>query len=99
MKPFKSHQPKHQPPRTAGTVVGAPTPISASQLAEAAWEKRVSAAVAAQTPPRKTDQTGAKADAKTDTKTGKQADEIGGPQGLEPTRYGDWERNGICYDF
>ncbi len=25
--------------------------------------------------------------------------EIGGPSGLEPTRYGDWERKGICYDF
>ena len=25
--------------------------------------------------------------------------EIGGPKGPEPTRYGDWERNGICYDF
>jgi hypothetical protein len=25
--------------------------------------------------------------------------EIGGPQGLEPTRYGDWERNGRCTDF
>lgn len=25
--------------------------------------------------------------------------EIGGPSGLEPTRYGDWERNGRCYDF
>lgn len=25
--------------------------------------------------------------------------EIGGPDGLEPTRYGDWERGGICYDF
>jgi hypothetical protein len=25
--------------------------------------------------------------------------EIGGPSGLEPTRYGDWERNGICIDF
>jgi Protein of unknown function (DUF1674) len=25
--------------------------------------------------------------------------EIGGPAGPEPTRYGDWERNGICYDF
>ena len=20
-------------------------------------------------------------------------------KGLEPTRYGDWERKGICYDF
>ena len=25
--------------------------------------------------------------------------ETGGPKGLEPTRYGDWERNGRCYDF
>lgn len=27
------------------------------------------------------------------------AKEIGGPEGPEPTRYGDWERKGICYDF
>jgi hypothetical protein len=27
------------------------------------------------------------------------ADEIGGPKGLEPTRFGDWERNGRCSDF
>lgn len=25
--------------------------------------------------------------------------EIGGPQGPEPTRYGDWERAGRCFDF
>lgn len=25
--------------------------------------------------------------------------EIGGPKGLEPTRYGDWEQNGRCTDF
>jgi hypothetical protein len=25
--------------------------------------------------------------------------EIGGPKGPEPTRYGDWERNGRCSDF
>ena len=25
--------------------------------------------------------------------------EIGGPQGPEPTRYGDWEKKRICYDF
>ncbi len=25
--------------------------------------------------------------------------EIGGPAGPEPTRYGDWEKNGICSDF
>jgi hypothetical protein len=25
--------------------------------------------------------------------------EIGGPAGPEPTRYGDWEKNGIASDF
>ncbi|WP_082112781.1 DUF1674 domain-containing protein [Pseudoxanthomonas suwonensis] len=25
--------------------------------------------------------------------------EIGGREGLEPTRYGDWEKNGRCVDF
>ncbi|MEM7071308.1 MAG: succinate dehydrogenase assembly factor 4 [Pseudomonadota bacterium] len=25
--------------------------------------------------------------------------EIGGPKGLEPTRYGDWEKGGRCIDF
>ena len=25
--------------------------------------------------------------------------EIGGPQGPDPTRYGDWERKGIASDF
>ena len=27
------------------------------------------------------------------------AAETGGPSGPEPTRYGDWERKGICVDF
>lgn len=26
-------------------------------------------------------------------------DEQGGPSGLEPTRFGDWERKGIAVDF
>ncbi|MEM7467745.1 MAG: succinate dehydrogenase assembly factor 4 [Pseudomonadota bacterium] len=26
-------------------------------------------------------------------------EEIGGPSGPEPTRYGDWERKGRCVDF
>lgn len=25
--------------------------------------------------------------------------EYGGPKGLEPTRYGDWEKSGRCIDF
>ncbi|KAK1269312.1 hypothetical protein QJS04_geneDACA008187 [Acorus gramineus] len=29
----------------------------------------------------------------------KETGEVGGPRGLEPTRYGDWEKSGRCYDF
>ncbi|GAA0176411.1 hypothetical protein LIER_29411 [Lithospermum erythrorhizon] len=29
----------------------------------------------------------------------KHTGEIGGPKGPEPTRYGDWEKNGRCSDF
>jgi len=29
----------------------------------------------------------------------KQPIEIGGQKGPEPTRYGDWEKNGRCTDF
>jgi hypothetical protein len=28
-----------------------------------------------------------------------EAEEHGGPKGHEPTRYGDWENKGICWDF
>jgi len=33
------------------------------------------------------------------TEATKRPKEIGGPKGPEPTRYGDWERNGRCFDF
>jgi len=36
---------------------------------------------------------------KTKISKSNKAKEIGGPDGLEPTRYGDWEKKGICYDF
>ncbi len=26
-------------------------------------------------------------------------EELGGPKGPEPTRYGDWERKGVAVDF
>jgi hypothetical protein len=26
-------------------------------------------------------------------------EEMGGVKGPEPTRYGDWEKNGRCFDF
>ena len=29
----------------------------------------------------------------------KKVKEIGGRKGPEPTRYGDWEKNGRCIDF
>ena len=35
---------------------------------------------------------------KNDTVSGKD-EEFGGPKGLEPTRYGDWEVNGRVSDF
>ena len=37
--------------------------------------------------------------AKQPAKKADKAKELGGPSGPEPTRYGDWERKGICVDF
>ena len=37
-----------------------------------------------------------------ETRSGEQDNspkEYGGPKGKEPTRYGDWEKNGRCIDF
>lgn len=31
--------------------------------------------------------------------TNKKPAEFGGQKGLEPTRFGDWEKNGRCTDF
>ncbi len=41
----------------------------------------------------------AKRRAAIDKKTAERAKESGGPQGPEPTRYGDWERKGLASDF
>ncbi|MDA8811735.1 DUF1674 domain-containing protein [Amylibacter sp.] len=38
-------------------------------------------------------------DRKIDVEKANQELELGGPKGLEPTRYGDWERKGIASDF
>ena len=41
-------------------------------------------------------------DSETEHENGKRPQaqrEIGGPKGLEPTRYGDWEKGGRCIDF
>mmetsp|Transcript_32764 Transcript_32764/g.92953 ORF Transcript_32764/g.92953 Transcript_32764/m.92953 type:complete len:110 (+) Transcript_32764:152-481(+) len=37
--------------------------------------------------------------AQDDHQQGAVAEEVGGPKGIEPTRFGDWERNGRCTDF
>ena len=34
-----------------------------------------------------------------DKASNQQTEEIGGVKGPEPTRYGDWEKNGRCTDF
>ncbi len=44
------------------------------------------------------EEAGRKARAKTDAR-GEKPKETGGPEGLEPTRYGDWEKAGRCSDF
>ena len=36
---------------------------------------------------------------RTEKKPANSVPESGGPKGPEPTRYGDWERNGRCVDF
>ncbi|MDH3388117.1 MAG: DUF1674 domain-containing protein [Gammaproteobacteria bacterium] len=41
-----------------------------------------------------TDEDGAQASEKE-----QKPEEFGGPKGEEPTRYGDWEKNGRCIDF
>ena len=35
----------------------------------------------------------------TDRKAADRAKEYGGPEGPEPTRYGDWEKKGLTSDF
>ena len=41
----------------------------------------------------------AQSDTAQNTGEAHKAKETGGPSGPEPTRYGDWERKGICVDF
>lgn len=46
----------------------------------------------------KAEEAGAKWRAKAE-QNGEIKKEYGGPKGLEPTRYGDWEKAGRCSDF
>jgi len=56
--------------------------------------KSATTPVAQESVPRKDDAPAASPDA-----AAKRPREIGGPTGPEPTRYGDWERNGRVSDF
>ncbi|MEM9171920.1 MAG: DUF1674 domain-containing protein [Pseudomonadota bacterium] len=38
-------------------------------------------------------------DSSSPSSTAKKPKEIGGRNGPEPTRFGDWEKNGRCIDF
>lgn len=72
-----------------------------ARLAEGETRAPKSAENAAATPAADTDATpGTGGEKPTGSNlTPDEAKEIGGPKGLEPTRFGDWERDGRCVDF
>ena len=80
---FKSHRPRDAKPAKPA----AEAPKNKRRVAPADLARAEAEAKAAQ-------MTGAN-DGTDDSKV----EELGGPSGPEPTRYGDWERKGICYDF
>jgi hypothetical protein len=83
-KLFKSLVPKPAKRRAPQSPGRQPTqPVDREKLEQAARARDADASAA----PPATDETAGK------------PKEIGGPDGPEPTRYGDWERGGICYDF
>lgn len=47
----------------------------------------------------KTETTKPAPDAPAPPETGKKPEEIGGRGGADPTRFGDWEKDGRCVDF
>jgi hypothetical protein len=70
-------------------------PVSSAQAPGAAAVAAVAAAAAAAGVAASAPVVGAV----TDTTTAARPREIGGPSGLEPTRFGDWEKAGRCIDF
>lgn len=56
-------------------------------------------ATAVQQPPNAAEPVADSADTTAAETPARRPREIGGPSGLEPTRYGDWERNGRVSDF
>jgi hypothetical protein len=73
----------------------AATPPSVASAAPAPAEPSVIPVTATQ--PADSDKSVAKPAVAADQKP--RPKEIGGPKGPEPTRFGDWERDGRCVDF
>ncbi len=68
-----------------------PEKVNSAPVQELPISKKLDARACAEA---KADAAGAKARALSEKNN-----EFGGPKGLEPTRYGDWERAGRCCDF
>ena len=92
---FKSHKVNKARSASNGAIANAASasnsrkPKDAADIERALEEKKASAALE--------DQSAGNSD--THPSSAPRPKEIGGPSGPEPTRYGDWERNGICSDF
>ncbi|MBT2746812.1 MULTISPECIES: DUF1674 domain-containing protein [unclassified Lysobacter] len=54
---------------------------------------------ASETPATPVSETGGQSPSAKDAPVEHAPKEHGGREGLEPTRYGDWEKNGRCIDF
>lgn len=87
---FTAHKPRPAKRPKPGVPQPVAQPVSRAQLDAAAEAKK-----ARPGPDREAD----KQDPKAQPDKANMPKELGGPSGLEPTRYGDWERKGICSDF
>lgn len=82
---FDKLRKKAQNPRTAADA--APLPVNPAEKVDAKRRAEMKAEAAGE------------AARKAAEDRGEGTGEIGGPKGLEPTRYGDWEKSGRCVDF
>lgn len=73
--------------------------MSDMQLSEQEMERRKHLPEAARRALEEADARRAEQDARQAELDAARADEVNGPKGAEPTRYTDWERKGIAYDF
>ena len=85
---FKAHKPRPARRPKPGVPDPVAKPVSRAQLDAEAAKARSGP-----------DREAGKQDPKAQPERANMPKEVGGPSGPEPTRYGDWERNGICSDF